>query len=330
MAIGRSTNWRFVGPIALRGDIRTEFGGPVSTVRISRYRLGGSYVRDTGANTWAPMAARSDINGNVARFGTQSFSDYRGSSRYRETFGTVNGSNGGMDYVPFYHPEGGLRNHQGSWQRYYSFPRGFQSLGTGSTSTGTFPIITLARNLSWPNFFRSNLRSSSVSVSTQGDYVGIKNGYYVTQTRSAAIQVFMTKTRSTAYYTSNTSRQHGQRYRFRSGESWVSMWQIRAGAFSNDGTQVGGTLYPSGGTSSFRGSGGGGGKGGKGGTAAPGGFVVGGRTPSDQNAYFNMRSYYAAGYRYCQVMHSMEATMLRGTLARNRLNIGNASIRFTT
>lgn len=330
MAIGRTTNWRFVGPISLRGSIRAEFGGPTTGVSMSRYRLGGSYVRDTGTYTWAPMAARANINGSIARFGSQAFSDYRGSTRFRETFGTVNGSNSGVNFVPGGHPEGGLQAHRGSWRRYYGFPRGFQSLGTGTNATGTFPIINIARSLSWPNFFRTNLRSSSVSVFTRGQYQGIKNGYNVTQCRRAAIACWMTKTRSTAYYTSNTSNQHGQRARFRGGDSWVSMWEIYAGAFSNDGTQVGGTLFPSGGTSSFRGSGGGGGKGGKGGTAAPGGFVVGGRTPSSQVTYFDMATYYSQGYRYVQVMHSMEANMLRGSLQTNRLGIGNFSIQATT
>ena len=326
MAIGRTTNWRFVGPISLRGTIRAEFGGPTTGVSMSRYRLGGTYVRDTGTYTWAPMAARNDINGSIARFGAQAFSDYRGSSRYRETFGTVNGSNAGINFVPAGAPE----PIRASWDTYYAFPRGFQSLNTGSNATGTFPLINIARSLNWPNFFRTNLRSSSVTVATQGQYQGIKNGYNVTQTRRAAIACWLTKTRSTAYYTSNTSNQHGTRTRFRGGDSWVSMWEIYAGAFSNDGTQVGGTLFPSGGTSSFRGSGGGGGKGGKGGTAAPGGFVIGGRTPSSQVKYFDMATYYANGYRYVQIMHSMQVNQLRGSLQTNRLTIGNFSVQATT
>src|SRR6056300_325246 len=326
MAIGRTTNWRYVGPISLRGTIRQEFGGPTTSVSMSRYRLGGSYVRDTGTYTWAPMAARTTINGNIARFGQQAFGDYRGSSLYRQTICNVNGSNSNVNFVPSGHPEGGLTAHRGSWRRYYAFPRGFRSLGTGSNARGTFPLINIASTLSWPNYFRTNLRSTSVSVFTRGQYQGIKNGYNVTQCRRAAIACFITKTRATPFFTSNTNNQHGQRARFRGGDNWVNMWEIYAGAFSNDGTQVGGTLFPSGGTSSFRGSGGGGGKGGKGGTAAPGGFVFGGRTPSSQITYFDIASLYRGGYRYVQIMHSMEVNMLAGSLQTNRLGIGNFSI----
>ena len=326
MAIGRGTNWRYEGPISLRANIQAEFGGGTTSVAISRYRLGGTYVRDTGTYTWLPMAQNVNINGRIARFGQQSFGSYRGSTRYRETFATVNGTNSGINFVPPGAPE----PINTSDDIFYAFPRGFVTLGTGTNATGTFPLLTVASVLDWPNYIRSNLRSSSVSVWTRGQYQGIKNGYYVTQTKRAALTAWITKTRSTAYYSGSTANQHGQRARFRGGDSWVNMWEIFAGAFSNDGTQVAGTLFPSGGDSSFRGSGGGGGKGGKGGTAAPGGFVLGGRTPASQVTYYDIINLYQAGYRYIQIMHSMRVRYVSGSLAGNNLNIPNAVIQVTT
>ena len=332
MAIGNNTNWRRENKIRLRDDIRAEFGGPAK-VQISNYRLGGRYIPRSGTYTWAPMAAQSVINGRIPTFGQIPFSSYRGSTRFRSIKATVNGGSWQDPYAPYSgFPEGGISSHRGSWAEYYSFPVGYA--GARNVSTwGSFHLLEVARALDWPNYIRSNMaQSSSYEVATRGAYQGFKRGFNSVQTRRPGISAWITAGTARPYVGfNNVNIQYGQRNYFRGTGRWFMIWKIFAGAFSHRGQVVRGRISPNGGNSSYQsGGGGGGGKGGKGPGNPPGGWVSGGRTPASQILYHNIQGLYAQGYRYLQVMHSMQVNNLRGAISTNVLYIGPMRIEITT
>jgi hypothetical protein len=322
MAIGYKRNWALSGYIGLREHIRGEFGGSAGNVAISRYRMGGSYVRSSGTYTWKPLADRTYINGRIPRFGQQKFLDYYMATKYRIQRARVNSNNAGINYAS------GI---SGGWRTFYSFPRGFASLSRKTASAGTFALLDIANGLGWPRYVRSNMNSSQAGVWTQGQYQAVKRNYRVTQCARAGVAGWITKTRARPTYVGNTNNPMGTIYGyFNSGDPWVKWFEIWAGAFSNDGTRVGGTIRPNGGDSSFRGSAGGGGKGGKGGTPAPGGTVLGGRSPASQINYQDIVTRYSQGYRYFQVMHTMQVRRERGSLNGNKLSVPSIYFQVTT
>jgi len=331
MAIGNNTNWRSDNRIRLRGDIRDEFGGPAAA-RISNYKLGGRYVPRTGTYTWAPMAAQPVINGRIPTFGQMPFSSYRGATRFRSIRTTVNGGSAHNPYAPYSgYPEGGISSHRGSWAEYYSFPVGYAGV-RNVPSWGSFHLLEIARSLDWPNYIRSNMaQGSSYRVATRGAYQGFKRGFNSVQTRRPAISAWITAGTARPYVgRNNVNIQYGQRNFFRGGGRWFQIWKIFAGAFSHRGQTVSGRIRPSGGDSSFQSGGGSGGKGGKGPGNPPGGWVSGGRTPGSQILYHHIRAHYAQGYRYLQIMHSMQVNNVRGGISTNILYMPRIRVEITT
>lgn len=331
MAIGNKEFWGVQREIRLRGDIRAEFGGPAS-VRISRYRLGGRYIPRSGTYTWAPMAAQSVINGRIPTFGQIPFSSYRGSTRFRSITATVNGGAWQDPYAPYSgRPEGGISSHRGSWQEYHSFPIGYAG-ARNVPAWGSFHLIDVARALAWPSYIRSNMaQGSSYEVATRGAYRGFKKGFDSVQTRRAGISAWITTGTASPYVGwNNVNIQYGQRYSFKGNGRWFRIWHIFAGAFSHRGQVVRGRITPAGGNSSYQSGGGNQGSKGKGQGNPPGGWVPGGRTPASQILYHNIQSLYAQGYRYLQIMHSMQVNNVQNVIATNVLYVGPMRIEITT